>query len=309
MKVNRSVIICGAGFRGGRVFQALAEENVHVKAFCDRDAENIPRYYGCSVLNYDAAVKKYPSIPYIVAIDNEPARNAVVNKLRNADIEVYACFEEFYQGLKDVSVEMVFCGRRAGFRIIPSLIKGKKDLTAYSFGIGNDFSFELELAQKYDMKVYAFDPSPEVVENMQKQSLPGNLRYYPYGLSDTDALKTFYRPSSGQDYSEYFAPWTGTEKMQMQVYRLSTLMKMLGHRHLDLLKMDIEGSEFMALPDILKSGTEIDQLCIELHTRIFPNSVEKIREIRNLLNKHGYLLISNGRQEQTYLSKRMVNNI
>ncbi len=52
-------------------------------------------------------------------------------------------------------------------------------------------------------------------------------------------------------------------------------MKKLGHKQIDLLKMDIEGSEFMALPDILNSKIIFDQLCIETHPRIFPDSVEK----------------------------------
>ena len=82
-------------------------------------------------------------------------------------------------------------------------------------------------------------------------------------------------------------------------------MEKYGHNHIDLLKIDIEGSEFMALPEILESGG----ICIETHTRIFPNSVEKMRGVKELLNKNGYLLVSNGRQEQTYISERVRGNI
>lgn len=307
MGENKPVIIYGAGFRGGRNFLALAEENVHVEVFCDRDADKIPRYYGCRVLTCEEAVKQYPSLPYIVSIDDEKAHREVSNHLRKLGMEVYESFEEFFQGTKDMEVETVFCGTGVGFQIIPSLIREKENLIAYSFGIGFDFSFELELAQKYKMMVYAFDPSPEVIEDMKTQRLPSNLKYYAYGLSNKDALKTFYLPSSGQDYSEYFAPWTSSKQIQMQVYRLSTLMEKMGHNHLDLLKMDVEGSEFMALPDILQAKIDFDQLCIETHTRIFPDSVEKMREIKQLLNKCGYLLVSNGRQEQTYIKKDLLN--
>ncbi|EOS80781.1 FkbM family methyltransferase [Dorea sp. 5-2] len=302
--MNRPVIIYGAGFRGGRNFIALAEENVHVEAFCDRDAEHIPLYYGCNVLTRDEAVEKYPSLPFLLSVDDEEARRQIAEDLRTLGIEVYESFEEFFQGQNDYEIEHVYCGKAVGFQVVPSLLEGREHLTAYSFGIGFDYSFELELAEKYGMEVYAFDPSPEVVKEMESKKLPENLRYYPYGLSDEDALKTFYLPSSGLDYSEHFAPWTSSEKIQMQVHRLSTLMERFGHSRLDLLKMDVEGSEFMALPDILESGLEFDQLCIETHTRIFPDSVEKMRGVKKLLNDHGYLLVSNGRQEQTYISKR-----
>lgn len=307
--MNKPVIIYGAGFRGGRNFIALAEENVHVEAFCDRDAKDIPLYYGCNVLTREEAVKKYPLLPFLLSVDNDQARRQIAEDLRASGIEVYESFEEFFQGLNDYAIGHVYCGKAAGFHVVPSLFEGREHLVAYSFGVGFDYSFEMELVGKYGMEVYAFDPSPEVVKEMERKELPKNLKYYAYGLSDEDALKTFYLPSSGRkgrNYSEHFAPWTSSAKMQMQVYRLSTLMKRFGHDRLDLLKMDVEGSEFMALPDILESGMEFDQLCIETHTRIFPDSVEKMRGVKKLLNDHGYLLVSNGRQEQTYISKGAV---
>lgn len=306
MEKNKPVIIYGAGFRGGRNFLALAEENVHVQAFCDRDGDQIPLYFGCEVLNCGEAVKNYSGLPFIVSIDEESAREQVSGYLREQGIETYTCFEEFFQGLNDAEAETRRCGTKAGFQIVPGLLEEKKNLLAYSFGIGFDFSFEKELAERYGMEVYAFDPSPEVVRDMEGQALPDHLKYYAYGLSNEDKLKRFYLPNAGQDYSEYFAPWTKSERIEMQVYRLSTLMKRFGHTYLDLLKMDIEGSEFLALPDILKEGMLFGQLCIETHTRIFPNSVERMRWVKNLLNQHGYLMVSNGRQEQTYVHASLI---
>lgn len=309
MNVNKSVVIYGAGFLGGRYFLALAEENVHVEAFCDKDADRIPLYFGCEVLTCEEAVEKYSTLPFIISTYNAEERKLMTDYLREKGIEVYGTFREFFPGLNDVGIETVYCGGDAGFQIVPSLLQGKESLTAYSFGIGFDFSFEMELVQKYGMEVHAFDPSPGVVEEMQRQNLPDGLRYYPYGLSDQDALKTFYCPSPGTDYSEYFVSWTGNEKTQMQVYRLSTLMEKLGHGHLDLLKMDVEGSEFLAIPDILDAGIIFDQLCIETHTRIFPDSVHKMRSLKRLLNSYGYLLVSNGRQEQTYIRKDLLETM
>lgn len=34
-----------------------------------------------------------------------------------------------------------------------------------------------------------------------------------------------------------------------------------------------------------------------------------MRGVKELLNKNGYLLVSNGRQEQTYISERVRGNI
>lgn len=170
--MNRPVIIYGAGFRGGRNFIALAEENVHVEAFCDRDAEHIPLYYGCNVLTRDEAIEKYPSLPFLLSVDDEEARRQIAEDLRTLGIEVYESFEEFFQGQNDYEIEHVYCGKAVGFQVVPSLLEGREHLTAYSFGIGFDYSFELELAEKYGMEVYAFDPSPEVVKEMESKKLP-----------------------------------------------------------------------------------------------------------------------------------------
>lgn len=302
-KKNKSVILYGAGFRGGRNFCALAEENVHVEAFCDRDAESIPQYYGCNVYTMDKAIKKYFHHPFILSIDEKKAREEVYRTLKERGIEVYDSFEDYFQGKRDVSIVTERCGDKATFQIIPKLLNGFTNLVAYSFGIGFDFSFEKELAEKYNINVYAFDPSPEVVKSMEMEKLPVNMHYYEYGLSDQDGKKEFYLPSSGQDYSEYFASWTSGDKTVMQVYRLKTLMQMFGHDQLDLLKMDIEGSEFLAMPDILSSNIQFKQLCIETHARIFPDSVNRMREFKKMMNDHGYLLVSNGRQEQTYIRR------
>ena len=48
---------------------------------------------------------------------------------------------------------------------------------------------------------------------------------------------------------------------------LATIMARLGHtgRRIDVLKLDIEGSEFDVVPNLVKNGIEIGQLLIEVH--------------------------------------------
>ena len=49
------------------------------------------------------------------------------------------------------------------------------------------------------------------------------------------------------------------------VKRFSTLLGELGHSTVDVLKMDIEGGEMDALPDILAGKHDIGQLLVEFH--------------------------------------------
>ena len=69
-------------------------------------------------------------------------------------------------------------------------LKTIMNMNVFCFGIGFDFSFERELAEKYGIHVFAFDPSPEVVEEMTHWDVQG-LEYYPYGLSDKDVKRCF----------------------------------------------------------------------------------------------------------------------
>ncbi|MCM1216990.1 MAG: FkbM family methyltransferase [Lachnospiraceae bacterium] len=304
MRKNRPVIIYGAGVRGGEVFHTLIESNVHVEAFCDRDADNIPMRWGMEVLTLEEALGRYYYLPFVVAIKNKDEGEKIRDWLREEGMDSYLDIDEFFQGTNDVVMETVSCGLVQGYRIVPYLLEKNEKTVAYCFGVGKDFSFEKELAQRYQTDVYLFDPSPEVVEEMKKQSLPEMMKFYAFGLSDEDTEKVFHKPRYGQNYSEYYAIFTSAEEIRVRTYRLSSLMEMMGHTHLDLLKMDIEGSEFKVIPDILKAGISIGQICLETHSRLFPDSVEKARGIKEMLNSHGYMMIHNDILEQTYIHKK-----
>lgn len=59
------------------------------------------------------------------------------------------------------------------------------------------------------------------------------------------------------------------EDQKCPVKRLSEIVAELGHNHVKILKIDIEGGEMAALPEIIASGTleklAVKQLVIEFH--------------------------------------------
>lgn len=68
------------------------------------------------------------------------------------------------------------------------------------------------------------------------------------------------------------------------------ILRELGHDRIDVLKMDIEGSEYEVIPTILDAGVEIGQILVEIHERYFPDGREKTRKMLNLLNDNGFLV-------------------
>lgn len=305
---NQSVVIYGVNLRGAKNFEMLTEQNVHVEAFCDKVADQVTLFKGCEVFNLEEAVRSHGESPFVISMDDEEEKERVVETLEAHGVEYYRNLPAFLQGEKDVEMDLVSCGEGMPFKLAGEMLQKKAQPVCFSFGVGFDYTFEKELVEKYGAVVYAFDPTPEVIEYMKKSDIPAKLHYFPFGLSDKDGEKEFHCPGSDRaytDYSEYFAAWTSEKTIKVEMYRLKTLMDRYGYDHLDILKMDVEGSEFLALPEILESGVKFDQLCLETHARMFPDSVDKIRGIKKLLNTNGYLMISNGATEQTYIHESM----
>ena len=75
------------------------------------------------------------------------------------------------------------------------------------------------------------------------------------------------------------------------------------HAHIDVLKMDIEGSEYEALEEILKSQVTIDQIVVEFHERFFEYGKEKTIKAINSLNENGYEIfaISDSYEEISFI--------
>lgn len=55
--------------------------------------------------------------------------------------------------------------------------------------------------------------------------------------------------------------------------------------------MDIEGSEFKVIPQILASGIEIGQILVELHERFTPNPQKTFEDTMEQFREAGYKLI------------------
>ena len=69
--------------------------------------------------------------------------------------------------------------------------------------------------------------------------------------------------------------------------RLDTIMKELGHSHIQILKIDIEGGEKGAIPALQLQGTleHVDQIAIEFH------STDLMREGLDILESNGFGIV------------------
>jgi FkbM family methyltransferase len=164
----------------------------------------------------------------------------------------------------------------SGFFYPATLPSIKSNSVIYCFGAGEDISHDIELAHKTGATVHIFDPTPRAMAHVQqvqqvllsKKEPSANkrvgggdpnywkriiqhpvenhkIRFYEYGLYTEDNPKMkFYMPSNPEYVSHSLVEGMKSSKyIEVPVKSLETIMKELGHTHIDLLKLDIEGCE------------------------------------------------------------------
>jgi FkbM family methyltransferase len=179
-----------------------------------------------------------------------------------------------------------------------------KDSIVYSFGIGRDISFDLALIENFGLKVFAFDPTPKSIAWLESQKLPSEFQYFPLGLSDHDGTMEFFE-TGGEHAVSYTELKLEDKKVRQQpiflkVCKLLTICSLLNHDHIDILKLDIEGSEYRVLPDLLQSNIQVDQILVEFHHRFKEIKVAKTRRLIEILNLYGYKIFDISRSGYEY---------
>jgi len=159
----------------------------------------------------------------------------------------------------------------------------------YSAGVGRDISFDLALIEAFECYIHAFDPTPRSVAWIASQALPERFFFHPYGLSNQDGMCAFFAPDDPGHVS-YTAIHDRNDKQPvlLPVQRWATVTKLLGHTHIDILKMDIEGSEYAVIDDLPDAETLPQQILVEFHHQRSGLGLEKTKKAIATLNSLGY---------------------
>jgi FkbM family methyltransferase len=155
----------------------------------------------------------------------------------------------------------------------------------YSFGAGTEISFDAEMAGLYGCEVHSFDPTPSLERDFAhcRPGQPvgkGTFSFHAVGLGPVSL-----DPEKADDLV--------LEGHKCKVKRLDEIAAELGHRRVDILKIDIEGGEMAALTEIITSGTlarlSVKQLLVEFHLW-GDEQWGSFVKIISLLRERGYLI-------------------
>lgn len=200
----------------------------------------------------------------------------------------------FLNGYKiNTSVAKEFHGTEYGGWFI-SPFNLDRDSIVYSFGLGEDISFDLSIIEKYGVTVHGFDPTPKSIDWLKKQNINDSFKLYDYGIADFNGTVKFYPPENPDHVSHtlLYRSITSMNFIEVPVKSISSIMKELKHSKIDLLKMDIEGAEYSVLEDILKNKINVSQILVEFHDRFEGVGKDASRVIIKKLINNGYDIFS-----------------
>lgn len=178
----------------------------------------------------------------------------------------------------------------------------------YSVGFGRDIAWDRRMIAKYATEHHGWDPSPTALEYIRKSPPPQGFVFHRIGMGPRDGNQTIKLPYGNHDsYTVMAHPNDALQGtvMEVPILTASSMMKRMGHTHLAILKMDIEGGEFDVIDEWARLGYRVpaDQVLIEFHERYFwkrpgyrnlvPNAVQKMRGL-------GFKLVVRTKVEYTF---------
>jgi FkbM family methyltransferase len=174
-----------------------------------------------------------------------------------------------------------------GYAIDSSEIR--ENTIVYSLGVGEDISWDLALIQMFGVTIHAFDPTPRVKDWLAPQTLPERFHFHQTGIADFDGEADFYLPPR-RDYISHSmlrAREYSRNSIRVPMQRLGTVMQLLGHSRIDILKLDIEGAEYAVLQDLVKQDIPVSQILVEFHHRLSSVGIGQTKRVLSLLEGYG----------------------
>ncbi len=176
-----------------------------------------------------------------------------------------------------------------GYAVVPAALS--TDSIVYSFGVGQDASFDLALIESIGANVHAFDPTPRSLAWVEQQSWPAEFHFHAMGVAGQDGTLTLHAPPDPTHVS--FSPVArkgSGEAVEVPVRTVRSLMEQLGHERVDLIKADIEGAEYEMIDDLLAHGPRPGQLLLEFHHHLPTIPLSRTKKAIKDLRAAGYQL-------------------
>jgi len=146
---------------------------------------------------------------------------------------------------------LVSLGSEYGCWVVPGDVI-ERSWTCYSVGAGGDITFDLELIRRYGVQVRSFDAVEGYVDDARRDAAgERRLSAHHAAIAAADGpirMQVTHDPRSRSVSAAGL--YESDSYVEVPGRRLQTLTHELGDERVELLKLDIEGSEYEVLPQI-----------------------------------------------------------
>lgn len=222
-----------------------------------------------------------------------------INVLRRKDVRLSL----------DVDLPTEYHGSEyGGFAIVRDSLTN--DSEVLSCGIGEDASFDLSLLVKYGCHVTGVDPTPKAAEYVRNNLPTDRFSFIAVAVSNTDGQAGFYLPKNVEWVSGSLTrgPHTSSSHITVPCLRLGSILRHADITSLDLLKLDIEGAEYTAVPDYLDDAKapKARQIALEFHHHFSNYRPEQTLSLCRTIRCAGYELawISQAHREALFVQRQ-----
>lgn len=199
---------------------------------------------------------------------------------------------------------------KAGNYYLDSRIKLNKNSIVYSLGVLRDIDFDIAVSQKYNCKIFMYDPAPISIEFMNQFNSDGYLLFFSIGVWIEDTTLKFYYPKLGGSASAIEFQ-KGSEYFEASCKTINTLMRENAHTHIDVLKMDIEGAALPITEKLIKDGIYPTQIIVEYERphgdiKKIIDYFYRVTNICNVLSNLNYEIFLLPRDKDKYFSLELL---
>jgi FkbM family methyltransferase len=163
--------------------------------------------------------------------------------------------------------------------------------TCYLVGAGGDVSLELELVSRYGASVRSFDAVADFVESaLSDAGEPRLFSAHHAAVAVTDGPIRMQRTHDPSSQSVSAAElYDSANYVELPGRTLSSLMGELGDARVELLKLDVEGSEYELLPTLDLCALGVRLFAAQLHHN---GTVRQAKRLIASLREQGYELVA-----------------
>ena len=231
-------------------------------------------------------------------------------------------------------MEIIRYGTEYGGFYLPNNLELNENSIIYCIGVGEDISFDIQIANYSNSKIYLFDPTPRSLDHVNyikdlfdnKKNLINNDKYgggdknylnnllknkintnniimNNYGIYIKNDTMKFYKPKNSNYVSHSLVKsLASNDYILVDIKNIIDVMKSFNHQQIDLLKIDVEGVELLILNKLFDNNIYPKYLCVDFDLmRNFPEISEDFNKIIQKMFNIGYKIIKNTNYDISFI--------